>query len=47
VRQTWEYHVDAAASTQVAHYGPDMETYRTIAAENERLINQRAAEGGS
>jgi hypothetical protein len=44
-RQTWEYHVDPVPGTQVAHNGPDVEVYRTIAAENERLINQRAAEG--
>jgi len=45
VKQTWEYHVDPLPGTQGAHYGPDVEVYRTIAAENERLINQRAAEG--
>lgn len=45
-RQTWEYHVDPVPGTRVAHFGTDTEDVaRSNAAEDERLINRRAAEG--
>jgi hypothetical protein len=44
-RQTWEYHVDLIPGTSVAHYGDEAEVARSNAAADERLINQRAAEG--
>jgi hypothetical protein len=40
-----EYHVDLIPGTSVAHYGDDAEVARSNAAADERLINQRAAEG--
>lgn len=45
VRQTWEYHVDPVPGMFVAHYGDEAEVTRNNAALDERLINQRAAEG--
>ena len=45
VRQTWEYHVDPVPGTSVAHYNDEAEVVRSNAAADERLINQRAAEG--
>jgi hypothetical protein len=44
-RQTWEYRVDLIPGTSVAHYGDEAEVARSNAAADERLINQRAAEG--
>jgi hypothetical protein len=45
-RQTWEYHVDPVPGTRVAELRQDIEGFaRSNAAEDERLINQRAAEG--
>jgi len=54
-RQTWEYHVDPVPGTRVPRFGTmdgrpinpveNAEVARSNAAEDERLINQRAAEG--
>jgi len=45
-RQTWEYHVDPVPGTRVAHFDRDTEDVaRSNAAEDESLINRRAAEG--
>ena len=45
VRQTWEYHVDPVPGTRLGVIGGEQETARLNAAEDERLINRRAAEG--
>lgn len=44
-RQTWEYRVDPVPGNRVANYGDTAEVARSNAAEDERLLNQRAAEG--
>ena len=44
-RQTWEYRVDPVPGTRLGVIGGEQETARLNAAEGERLINRRAAEG--